>query len=252
MPIKPLNKKAYGSIGHLPGSRVGTGDHSLNKGQGDLLTIDNKGGNVIVQEKLDGSCMSVAKIESKIVPLTRAGYNAYDSNYLFQRGFANWVTNREHLFDHILEDGERIVGEWLTLAHGTVYTLKHSPFVPFDIFRNEERVLYQELVERLESWLPLPALLSEGDAINIEEVEKKLGDFGFHGASDKAEGAVWRIERKQKKSNKVMVDFLGKYVRPDKIDGKYLVGLENSVVTDEIWNGYIETVETSWRENIND
>ena len=246
MSIKPLNKKVYGSIGHLPGSRVGSGDHSLNKGQGELLTVDNKGGNVIVQEKLDGSCMSVAKIEGKIVPLTRSGYNAYDSHYLFQRRFANWVMERENLFNNILEDRERIVGEWLALAHGTVYTLPHSPFVVFDIFRDEERVLYQELVERLTSMFPLPALLSKGDAISIKEVEKKLGDYGFHGASDKAEGAVWRIERKQKKTNKVVVDFLGKYVRLDKVDGKYLVGLENSVVTDEIWNGFIETVEKDY------
>ena len=243
MPTKPLNRKAYGSIGHLPGSRMGSGDHSLNKGQGDLLTVDSKGGKVIVQEKLDGSCMSVVKHKGEIIALSRAGYKAISGKFYFQKRFAYWVANRYELFDEILEEGERIVGEWLVLAHGTIYKLPHSPFVPFDIFRDEERVLYEELVERLSPTFPLPTLLSEGDAISIFEVEKKLGDFGFHGAGDKAEGAVYRIERKQKSNNKVVVDFLGKYVRIDKVDGKYLVGLEDSVVTDEIWNGFVETVK---------
>lgn len=38
----------------------------------------------------------------------------------------------------------------------------------------------------------------------------------FHGALDPVEGAVWRVERGGS------VDFLAKYVRPDKVDGCYL------------------------------
>src|SRR4051812_45187727 len=35
---KPLGSKGYGSICHLPGSRLGPGDHKLNPGQARILT----------------------------------------------------------------------------------------------------------------------------------------------------------------------------------------------------------------------
>ena len=56
---------------------------------------------------------------------------------------------------------------------------------------------------------------------------KMLGQFGFHGALEPVEGAVWRVERKGK------VDFLGKYVRPDKIDGCYLPEINGGAA---VWN----------------
>jgi hypothetical protein len=42
--------------------------------------------------------------------------------------------------------------------------------------------------------------------------------MGKHGALEPIEGVMWRVERKGK------VDFLCKYVRPDKQDGIYLSG----------------------------
>jgi hypothetical protein len=51
-----------------------------------------------------------------------------------------------------------------------------------------------------------------------------------HGAIDPVEGVVYRCERKGK------VDFLGKYVRPEKTDGYYLPGIGEN--TTEIWNQY--------------
>jgi len=57
-----------------------------------------------------------------------------------------------------------------------------------------------------------------------------LGKHGHYGAIDEAEGAVWRVERKGK------VDFLGKYVRAGKIDGKYLPEMTGG---EAVWN---------WRE----
>ena len=55
-----------------------------------------------------------------------------------------------------------------------------------------------------------------------------LADGGFHGALDSVEGAVWRVERHalvrpgRSGKRRLVVDFLVKYVRPDKIDGCYL------------------------------
>ena len=46
----------------------------------------------------------------------------------------------------------------------------------------------------------------------------------LHG--EEVEGAVWRVEREGR------VDFLAKYVRPDKIDGKYFPQISGQA---EIW-----------------
>ena len=59
---KPLGKKAYGSIPHLPGSRLGSGDHHISEGQAKIATekLRDKYDQLFVYEKLDGSNCSVA------------------------------------------------------------------------------------------------------------------------------------------------------------------------------------------------
>src|SRR3989442_5967093 len=81
--VKPLGIKAYGSICHLPGSRLGPGDHKLNPGQAKILTekTRDKHDLIIVQEKLDGSNVAVARVSSQLIPLGRAGYPAISSKY---------------------------------------------------------------------------------------------------------------------------------------------------------------------------
>ena len=56
-PDKPLGIKAYGSIGHLPNSRLGPGDHAVNEGQARICTEAprDKYDTITVQEKLDGA-----------------------------------------------------------------------------------------------------------------------------------------------------------------------------------------------------
>jgi len=56
---------------------------------------------------------------------------------------------------------------------------------------------------------------------------ERLGTYGFHGALDPVEGAVWRVERKG------VIDFLVKYVRPDKIDGDFLPEISGK---EPVWN----------------
>lgn len=52
---KPLGIKNYGSIGHLPGSRMGPADHHCPEGQGTICTTlaRDKFDKIIVQEKFD-------------------------------------------------------------------------------------------------------------------------------------------------------------------------------------------------------
>jgi hypothetical protein len=215
--IKPLGYKAYGSIPHLPGSRLGEGDHHCHEGQAKIATekIRDKHDIVIVQEKLDGSCCSVAKINGEIIALGRAGYPAASSEYPVHHAFAKYVAAHIGRFSGLLNEGERVVGEFIAQAVGTKYQLWHEPFVPFDIMIGQKRICYESFEQRVkEFYFIIPNLLHIGSSFSVDEALNKIKVSG-HGAIDPVEGAIWRIERKGE------VDFLTKLVRHDKEDGKY-------------------------------
>lgn len=217
-PAKPLGHRAYGSIPHLPGSRRGPADIGLSEQQASILTSKarDKHDLVTVQEKLDGSCVAVAKINGAIVPLIRAGYEAQGSNWAQHHFFHAWAMERERRFAGLLMEGQRAVGEWLMEAHGTRYNLPHEPFVIFDIMEGNKRTNAESArILCSEHAFTTPRVLHIGGPISIDAILKVLEPSG-HGAIDPVEGAVWRVERDGN------VDFLGKYVRPDKVDGKYL------------------------------
>jgi len=221
VPVKPLGGKAYGSIPHLPGSRRGPADKGLSEKQARILTEKSRDYHdiITVQEKLDGSCVAVAKKDGVIIPLIRAGYLAESSPYEMHSHFAFWVYSEQNRFNELLREGERICGEWLMEAHGTRYQLIHEPFVAFDIFAGNTRLLAADVAARcfLLGFIT-PRVIHIGGPMSIEEMLSVLEPSG-HGAIDPVEGAVWRVERNG------VVDFLGKYVRPDKVDGKYLNGV---------------------------
>lgn len=228
---KPLKHKNYGSIPHLPNSRMGPADKSCHDGQARIATKEARDSNdeIIVQEKLDGSNVGIAKKDGQIIPMSRSGYRAETSPYEQHHEFANWVLQPKNLerFNELLNEGERLVGEWLMQAHGTRYNLKHDPFVAFDLMVKHERTPYDELAKRVDSFdVVLPHTVHRGRPISVKNVMEIIGEYGFHGAVDPVEGAVWRIERDKAtgvKGEKVrVVDYLVKYVRPDKKDGIYL------------------------------
>jgi hypothetical protein len=91
---KPLGRKGYGSIGHLPNSRLTDGsDFHVNDVQASLVTDKTRDRYdlVIVQEKLDGSNCSVGLINGELIPVTRKGYHANTSPYEMHHMFAKWV-----------------------------------------------------------------------------------------------------------------------------------------------------------------
>tara|TARA_Y100000034_G_C6883271_1_gene405102 strand:- start:172 stop:867 length:696 start_codon:yes stop_codon:yes gene_type:complete len=228
MSTKPLGQKAYGHIPHLPGSRLGPGDHCVHTGQLKICTqkARDKHDVVIVQEKVDGSNVAIARVEGNIIPLTRSGYRAETSPYEQHHFFAKWVYRDISRFEW-LEEGERIVGEWMAQAHGTRYELIHEPFVAFDIMRKIKRLPFSQFMIRVAlGGFVVPRLIHFDGPIDIPEVLRKLEPSG-HGAIDKVEGAVWRVERRGE------VDFLAKYVRPDKEDGIYLPEVSGK---DPIWH----------------
>lgn len=229
---KPLGRKAYGSIGHLPGSRVGPGDHRVNDGQYRICCkrARDKHDFIVVQEKLDGSNVAVAKIGGEIVPLNRAGYRASSSPYEQHRHFHAWVIAHADRFDDLLDEGERACGEWLMQAHGTRYDLgRRDPFALFDIMEEDRRQPIGLVAARAAmAGITIPKMIYCGTSIAIDAIREAMEPSG-HGAIDPVEGAVWRVERNGRS------DFLAKYVRPDKVDGCYLLNPDGTQ-REPVWN----------------
>lgn len=229
---KPLGRKAYGSIPHLPGSRLGPSDSAIAEGQARIACeqVRDKHDRVIVTEKLDGSNCAVAKHNGRILALTRAGYLAHTSPFEMHHMFERWVELRRDRYDAMLREGERVSGEWLIQVHGTRYEFDDPEmlFCAFDIIRGDERVLHDELVDRCDAFEHrMVPILSDGPPVSIEQALKLAGPTGSYGGLDDVEGAVWRVERKGR------VDFVTKYVRHDKVDGKFLPSVTNCA---PIWN----------------
>ena len=230
-PTKPLGKKAYGSIPHLINSRRGDGDRGIGEEEEKMFVSSKKNKNdiVIVQEKLDGSNVAIAKINGEIVALIRAGYTALSSPYELHHYFDKWVSVNKDKFYNLLEDGEWVSGEWLMVAHGTLYNLHHEPFVAFDIFNNGKRVPYNQFKERCDdNNIVTPYLVHIGEPISVKEALNMLGKHGKHGAIDEVEGVVYRIERNDE------VISLAKFVKQNKEDGKYFI--DNGSVFNKINN----------------
>ena len=229
MIAKPLSGPAYGSIPHLPGSRLGPADRHIHEGQARICTVQRKHKNqhVIVQEKLDGSCCAVACLtDGSIVALQRSGYLAQTSPFEQHQLFAQWVREREGVFRNTLRPGERLVGEWLAQAHGVRYKLRVEPFAPFDLFIDGKRAGVDKTWSAV-GWMNIdglilaqPRVICANNPVAPEVAYSMLlnrwPSDDYWGHIDPPEGLVYRVERDGE------VEFLAKWVRPDKVDGKYL------------------------------
>lgn len=184
---------------------------------------------MLVQEKLDGSCVCAARLGDEVLALGRGGDRAALSRNPARRMWAAWVARQKQRFLRALRPGERLVGEWLALAHGTRYALSHEPFVAFDLMAGFDRAPWDVLLSRAAlGGFTTAALIHRGGPLPVAEALLRLGP-GRHGALDPVEGAVWRVERHG------AVDLIAKYVRPDKQDGWLLP--ENSGQP-AVWNFY--------------
>lgn len=230
MNTKPLGGKSYGSIPHLPGSRRGEGDHGLEPAQAIRLLTSRKDRHdrVIVEEKLDGSNVAVARVNGDLVAITRSGFTAASSPFEQHHAFDRWVTANASMFDALLNDGERVCGEWLAVAHGTRYDLTgRSPFVAFDIRRGHGRVPRDLFWTRCHHvGLTVAGVISDGPPMSIDAMLAAL-EPSRHGALDAVEGAVWRLEYRGEPL------IIAKYVRSDKVDGRYLASVTGE---GDVWN----------------
>ena len=80
-----------------------------------------------------------------------------------------------------------------------------------------QRATQDDLLEMLRAVRPAPPAprVTSIGPTPTEWVRENL-ERGHHGGLHPAEGVVWRVERRGK------VDFLAKWVRPNKVDGRYL------------------------------
>lgn len=216
--MKILGHKAYGSIPHLPNSKLGPGDHYISPGQARICTEKPRDRHdvIIVQEKIDGSCVAVYRQGNTLYPLVRAGWSAWSTPFEQHTLFAEWVQRNEDRFRQCLRDGERLVGEWIAQAHGTLYEIgeNEEPFFAFDIMSGKQRLLFNEFAARVKYVFHRPKLMhNSGNSIAVDEAYRNLCAFK---TAHVPEGLVYRVERKGK------VDFLAKWVRHDFVPGQYL------------------------------
>jgi endonuclease V-like protein UPF0215 family len=241
--LRVLGQKAYKGIGHLPGSKSGSADRHIHaKETARLLEACPPDCEVIVQEKLDGSCVAVYRRGREILPLGREGDITYGSRNTSRRMWADWVKIHRDLFLDILNDGEWLCGEWMAMVHTVRYDDVTSPFVAFDLFGSDKKPKgYDALLERLEgTHIPTPALLHRGDALTIEAAMAALRTKGAK-TQGIAEGAVWRMEREG------IPKLKAKYVRPDFEAGQYL---EEKTGKNSEWNWRLDLNESRYAENL--
>lgn len=242
--LRPLGRTSYGSIGHIVGSKLGFRDKFLNEGLTKILTVTcrnqpNKRDRIFVAEKLDGTCVSVYRRGDEIFAVGRAGYLACSSPHPFVRAFAHWVDERRDQFMTLLNDGERVVGEWLLAAHGIRYEVPADPFYAFDIIALNDRpngalnrVSYPIARQRLaDAGLAMPRLLHDGGALppalamSIVDTDRSPT---CPTPDTRAEGVVYRCETNG------FAHIMGKFVRGDFEAGILLPGISTS--TQFIWN----------------
>jgi hypothetical protein len=236
---KPLGGKAYGSIAHMPGSKRGPGDHGISEQQAAIVTDKRPSTmRVYAQEKLDGTCMVVAKTDGRIVALGRKGHPAESAPYEHMRLFASWVAQRASRFARLLNEGERVAGEWLLMTTSIRYRVldPDALFVAFDIMREQTRAVTLDVEDRCnECRVDVVGTLGVEDAFPghfemLERLERcRNGDIE---TDARAEGIVYRVERKHLGAWES--SFLAKWTRPDFEAGSALVGIGAN--PEPIWN----------------
>jgi hypothetical protein len=235
---KILPYKPYNSIGHLASSRLGESDSHIDDKTNDTFVkqVPNNNCLVIVQEKLDGSNVSVLKKNGELIALSRNGHNCATSNQEQHRLF-NWYVQREvYKFYSLLQEGERIVGEWIALAHGTIYKDVLIPFIAFDIFTADNtRLPFLEFMQRTARVFATPKVIHMGGACPIKKAQKFMAT---HSPDRDYEGFIYRLEENGKFKS------IAKYVRHEKVDGKYLEGKYPEKDMGPVWNWYPDTWNT--------
>ena len=122
---------------------------------------------------------------------------------------------RRKQFDELVVEGEHVCGEWLPLAHGTIYKRLNinSIFEIFDIRIPNGRRLFSDTVERCNKVdLQTVPVLHYGKAIQYGNINY----MPFGDPQEGSEGMVYRLE------NDEGFQFAGKILFRPMTSGQYL------------------------------
>jgi len=222
----------YGSIPHLKGSKMtDTRDKGLSDHQTNMVCVSPRktiNGKTVqfqewftVLEKTDGANVGTIRTDTGFEYVSRNGYSCKTADFHHHREFYDLMSQRENILSEILEPGDRAVFEYLGWKHSIAYDIPHDPCIILDIFKQGRRVPFAEMQKIVGDKFQLPKVLYAGPGpCPIPDMLELLGEYGHHGAIDKAEGFIVRVE--PLRNNVQSVEFLCKYVRDDFHPGKYI------------------------------
>lgn len=238
---KVLDYKTYNSIGHFATSRVGPKDHHIDSKTELLCTTAfplHQKCYLYIEEKMDGSNVTVVRLNGQIYALGRSGYDCKDSNLEQHRMFYRWVEKNKEKFEKLLpNEHDRVVGEWMVQAHGTIYKDLPSFYMAFDLFYNKEQQSVRTRIKAVEDvGLYNVPLIYKGDTPISLEIASTWPSM-----NPDAEGVVYRLEKVNKNHphefNKPWI--IAKFVKQDKVDGKYIKAFSGEEIK-PIWNTSLE------------
>jgi len=224
---KPLGGRSYGSIPHLIGSKLGEHDKNLHEGQHNILTKKSRDKHdvIYVTEKYDGSNVAIAKVDGKIIAITRSGYLASTSPYDTHHAFDYWVKKNSYMLSMVVPNNHRLCCEWMHKRHSLSYdylmNTQDELIVCFDLINNNDkrRLSYRQFFSMDTGTIAKPRLIHIGNPIQAKDLITDLNAKDYNHkiiCREIPEGMVYRCERKGE------FDFMGKWVRDDFEAGKYL------------------------------
>lgn len=215
---KPFAKQIYGSIPYIPSSPTINSRKVIPLGQEYILTNKTQKYNVYMQEKMDGSCVGVTKLNGEILALTRNGYLAKNSIYKQHNAFDLYVQNNMNTFKDLVNEGDFAIFEYIGVNHGTLYKYMKDPLYLIDYFIDKKRqsVLVTSKIARKYGFnTPITWYMAE--SIKAKEVYNALREeLESKGLDYLPEGLIYRCEKEESFS------FIAKWVRPNYEPLKYI------------------------------
>lgn len=216
-----LVDRNFGSIKHLNGSKlIEVKDTYLDIEKQKYFTEqlrDKRTDKVIISEKIDGMNAGVIKLNNRIYPISRKGYDvrtlgvANHKTVYLAYCWAKWVNEHAYEYSQILENGDRLVFENCIVKHTLKYKFKGSPVFLLAMYRKDKQVSYEELTEIAKEYnLQLPPLINYGIALEPRTILSNYGK-GLVGCKESTEGIVYRYE-----TNKELIGY-AKFVSNSKL-----------------------------------
>lgn len=168
------------------------------------------GVNLVVEEKVDGSCVGIAFDQERLILKHRNNeVNGMEWDLL-----KKWIKDQEELFYDILENRYIMYGEWLYATHTIYYDKLPHFFLEYDIFDRQNQyflstVCRQKMLENT----PITSvnILGRGIFTSTSEITNLFGQ-SFYRSSGSMEGLYLKLED----SDKVLARY--KFISKDFLD----------------------------------